>query len=360
LQNVIEDEGHPLTETEQLYQTIKAMPKIELHRHLEGAVRLSTLIDIARDYNIEMPEYEIETLRPFVQLMPQEPRNWQSFLAKFHTLRQFYLSPGIIRRIAHEAVIDAAQDNIKYMELRFTPKALCNIIKCSMDDVVRWVCESVNDTARDYDIDVRLIVSMNRHEDYEIGEMAVRAAIDNMSNGVVGLDLAGVEAGYPAHHFRPLFQRGRAAGLGVTLHAGEWAGAQSVWEAIGFVGADRIGHGIRANEDNGVISVLQEKQIPLEVCPSSNVDSGVVDELAAHQLPLLIDAGLKVTINTDDPMVSGITLTDEMVRVLTHLPLDLDHIKQMILNAAEAAFLPDIDRRILYRRFQQELYPQKA
>lgn len=335
---------------------VRAMPKIELHRHLEGAMRISTLVDVARDFGVEMPEYEVETLRPFVQMMPNEPRTWQNFMAKFRTLRQFYLAPAVIRRLAQEAVIDAAEDNIKYMELRFTPKALCNIVKCSAHDVVRWVCETVAETAEEYDITVRLIVSMNRHESVEFGEKVTQAAIDYMGLGVVGIDLAGIEAGYAAYPFRDVFERGRRAGLGVTLHAGEWEGPQSVWDAISNVGSDRIGHGIRAIEDTGVVHVLVERGITLEVCPSSNVDSGVVTSMAAHQLPVLLASGLNVTINTDDPLVSGITLTDEIVRVMENLPITLDDIKQMTLNAAKAAFLPESEKRGLIKHFERLLY----
>lgn len=343
-----------------LYNTMRAMPKIELHRHLEGSVRLSTLVDVAREFGIEMPEYEAETLRPFVQMMPDEPRTWQNFLGKFRTLRQFYLSPAVIRRITAEAVIDAAQDNIKYMELRFTPKALCNITRSSFGDMVRLVCEAGTKAARDRDIDVRFIISMNRHEEVEIGQQVTQAAIDNMGVGVVGLDLAGVEAGNPAAPFADIMQRGRSAGLRVTLHAGEWDGPHSIWEAVSFVGTDRIGHGIRAVEDAGVVEVLRTRQIPLEVCPSSNVDSGVVPDFASHQLPLLWDAGVKVTLNTDDPLVSGITLTDELVRVVENLPLTVDDVKRMMLNASEAAFLPDVERRVLVRRFRGALFPLGA
>jgi adenosine deaminase len=338
-----------------LYEKVRAMPKIELHRHLEGAVRLTTLVEIAREFNIEMPEYEIETLRPFVQMMPDEPRTWQNFLAKFRTLRQFYLSPGVIRRIAHEAIVDAVQDNIKYMELRFTPRALCNITKCSFNEVVRLVCETVIAAAHDYDIQVRLIVSINRHEPLETGEAAVEAAIAHMDMGVVGIDLAGVETNYLAYPFKDVFRRGRDAGLRVTLHAGEWEGADSIWDAISNVGAERIGHGIRALEDPGVVNVLLEQGITLEVCPSSNVDSGVVASFESHHLPVLIAAGLPVTINTDDPLVSGISLTDEIFRVIRYLKFNFDDIKAMTMNAAQAVFLPDIERRELVRMFQREL-----
>lgn len=345
---------------ENLIDTIRFMPKIELHRHLEGAVRLTTLIDIARENGIEMPEYEVETLRPFVQMMPEEPRSWQNFLAKFRTLRQFFLSPRVIRRISREAVIDAAEENIKYMELRFTPKALCNITKCSIHDAVGWVCQSVQETAREYDIDVRLIVSMNRHESVEVGEMAVEAAVDHMDRGVVALDLAGVETGYRAYPFRAVFHRARDAGLHITLHAGEWEGADSVWDAVSSVDPERIGHGIRSIEDAGMVNVLLDRNVTLEVCPSSNVDSGVVHSLATHHLPVLMSAGLPVTINTDDPLVSGINLTDEIIRVMQHLEFSLEDIKRMMLNAAQAVFLPDSERRALVDRFQTMLYPQDA
>lgn len=319
-------------------------------------MRISTLVDIARDFGVEMPEYEVETLRPFVQMMPHEPRTWQNFMAKFRTLRQFYLAPSVIRRIAQEAVIDAAEDNIKYMELRFTPKALCNIVKCSAHDVVRWVCETVAETADEYGMVVKLIVSMNRHESVEIGEKVTQAAIDYMDMGVVGIDLAGIEAGYAAYPFRDVFERGRRAGLGVTLHAGEWEGPQSVWDALSNVGAHRIGHGIRSIEDTGVVHVLLEQDVTLEVCPSSNVDSGVVTTMSSHQLPVLLASGLNVTLNTDDPLVSGITLTDEIVRVMENLPITLDDVKQMTLNAAKAAFLPNDEKRDLIKYFERLLY----
>jgi adenosine deaminase len=221
---------------------------------------------------------------------------------------------------------------------------------------VRWVCETVAETADEYGMVVKLIVSMNRHESVEIGEKVTQAAIDYMDMGVVGIDLAGIEAGYAAYPFRDVFERGRRAGLGVTLHAGEWEGPQSVWDALSNVGAHRIGHGIRSIEDTGVVHVLLEQDVTLEVCPSSNVDSGVVATMSSHQLPVLLASGLNVTLNTDDPLVSGITLTDEIVRVMENLPITLDDVKQMTLNAAKAAFLPNDEKRDLIKYFERLLY----
>ena len=334
------------------------MPKIELHRHLEGSLRLTSLVEIAEKHNIMMPEYEVETIRPFVQVLPNQPRTPQNFMGKFSTLRQFYLSPEVIQRFTREVVIDAAQDNIKYMELRFTPNTLCKIIKCNPADAIEWVCDAALATAQEYDIEVGLIVSVNRHEGVEIAQQATDAAIRLCHRGIVALDLAGVEKGYSASNFGHIFQKGAEAGLNITLHAGEWEGAQSVWDAVGNVGAERIGHGIRAIEDPGVISILKEQGTVLEVCPSSNVDSGAVPSFAAHPLRELINEGIKVTINTDDPLVSNITLSDEIIRVMTHFELTIEDIKKHTMIAAHAAFLKADKKAALIQRFHDWLYTE--
>jgi adenosine deaminase len=338
-----------------LLEAARALPKIELHRHLEGAVRLETLVDIAQQYGIEMPEYDAETLRPFVQMIPGEPRNMQHFLAKFLTLRQFFRSLDIVAEIAREVVIDAALDNIKYMELRFTPPALANLIQVSFDEIVALVCETALQTAAEYDIQIGLIVSMNRHESVEIGEQVLDAALKHRDKGVVALDLAGREPGFSAQPFRNVFRRAKSEGLWVTIHAGEWDGAQSVWDAVGNLYADRVGHGIRALEDLGMVSILAEREITLEVCPSSNVDSGVVENLGVHPLRELDQRGVLTTINTDDPLVSNITLSDEIARVMHHMGFTMEDIKRQTLQAAQSAFLTTSERAALVNRFENWL-----
>lgn len=342
--------------TENLCDTIRAMPKIELHRHMEGAIRLETLVDIARAHGIEMPDYEVETLRPFVQMMPEEPTAWENFIAKFKVLRQFFLSPEIIRRITHETIVDAANDNIKYLELRFTPRALSNLINCSLHEVVTWVCDTTAAVAAAHDIEVKLIVSMNRHESLEIGEETLQAALEHRNLGVVGLDLAGIEYGYPAYPFRGIFKKAREAGLGITIHAGEWDGPHSIWDAISSMHVDRIGHGIRVLEDYSLLNILLERGIVLEVCPTSNVVSGVVPDIYSHPLPRLIANGLLTTLNTDDPLVCDVTLSDEMYRAVEYMPLTLEDLKKQTLVAAESAFLPQRERTALVEKFRRLLY----
>jgi adenosine deaminase len=285
-------------------------------------------------------------------MMPGETRNSQHFLAKFQTLRQFFRSPEVIKRVAREAVVDAATDNVKYLELRFTPPALANLLKCSYHDVIDWVSQSVAETATEYNIQAKLILSMNRHESAEMGEQVFLAALDFRDRGVVALDIAGNEAGFSAKPFRSLFERVKEANFGVTIHAGEWAGAENVRDAIEHLHADRIGHGVRAPEDPALVEWLAEREIVLEMCPTSNYQSGVVADWPQHPLPLLYQQHVLTTINTDDPMVSNITLTDEIYHAMAALSFTMDDVKQQILNAARAAFLPDDERAALVKRFE--------
>lgn len=337
---------------EQTMATIRAMPKIELHRHLEGSLRLNTLVEIGEEAGIEMPDYDAESLRPFVQMMPDEERSSKHFLSKFMTLRQFYRSPEIIERITYEIVEDAALDNVKYMELRFTPKALCNITNAKLEEIVPLVCDAANAAAEEFGIMVRHIVSMNRHESVDLGEYALRAALNNRHKGVVGIDLAGDEANYPGLEFRSLFQRAKAAGLGITIHAGEWGSSTSIWNAIGNLGADRVGHGVAVIDDPAMMQVLIDRQIVLEVCPTSNYLSGVVDSMESHPIDELTRKQVLTTINTDDPLICGVNLSDEIAATMAALNLSLDDIKRYQLRAARAAFLDPSEREDLIRTFQ--------
>ncbi len=335
-----------------LRRTMQALPKIELHRHLEGSIRLSTLVEIAQEYGIEMPEYDVELLRPFVQMMPTEAHNSQHFLAKFMTIRQFFLSEEVIRRMTREVVVDAAIDNVKYFELRFTPRALSNILNCSYEAVLDWVCTEAIVTAAEYDIQVRLIVSVNRHESFAIAERTLDAVLAYQSPYIVAMDLAGNESDYPAEPFQPIFVQAKNAGLGVTIHAGEWGSADNIRSAVTALMADRIGHGVRAIEDLSLCDWLIERGIVLEVCPTSNVHSGAVAHWSQHPLNQLYRYGVTTTINTDDPLVSDITLTDELVSAVDFMTFSVEDVKRHMVNAAQAAFLPTVERNRLVSQFE--------
>ncbi len=334
---------------------IYGLPKIELHRHLEGAVRLTSLLEIAQESDDELREMTLERLRPYVQMIPGQPHTAQQFLSKFHVLRQFYRSEEVIKRLTREVVIDAANDNVRYMELRFTPKALSNVVECSFYDVAAWVCEAVSDVTATHDIMVKLLVSMNRHEGVRLGEEIIDVALALKLHGVVGIDLAGQEQGYSCKPFAKVFERAREEGLRVCVHAGEWDGPQSVREAVEYLGAERVGHGVRALEDPDTIDLLLERDIALEVCPTSNVLSGVVADFASHPLPQMLERNMRTTINTDDPLICDISLSDEMVVAVEHLNLSVEVLKRQTMVAANAVFLPELEKMKLVARFGEWL-----
>jgi adenosine deaminase len=332
----------------------RSLPKVELHRHLEGSLRLDTMLDIAREFGVTVPA-SLHRLSGLVQVQEQDPLTFQNFLAKFNTLRLFYRSPEVIRRVAREAVEDAARDNVRYMELRFTPVALGRAESFPLREVMGWVCSSAAQAAAESGIRIGLIASVNRHESTELAEQVATLAVDFRDRGVVGMDLAGNEAEFSAEPFAGIFAGVRQAGLHLTIHAGEWAGAANVREAIEGLEAERIGHGVRVMEDESVVALALERGTTFEVCVTSNYQSGVVNDLRQHQLPAMLRAGLDVTINTDDPSVSRIDLSHEYQLVCEEFGVPLERLKERVLAAAEAAFLVGESKDRLVATLKQEL-----
>lgn len=331
-----------------------ALPKVELHRHLEGSLRLTTMLDIARQHGVTVP-VSMFNLSGLVQVQDQDPMTFTNFLDKFKTLRLFYKSPDVIHRVTEEAVEDAARDHVRYLELRFTPVALSRAEGFPLHDVVDWVIKSSQAAAQKYDIKVGLIASVNRHESHELAEQVAWIAAEHIKNGLVGLDLAGNEAEFKSEPFHEIFKEAKQAGLRITIHAGEWGPAENVRDAIENLGAERIGHGVRVMEDESVVALARERGVTFEVCVTSNFQSGVVKELKEHPLPRMIEAGLVTTINTDDPSVSRITLAREYQYACEDLGMPLDAVKNCILNAAEASFLPDVEKAEFVSSIKKEL-----
>ncbi|HEY3473073.1 MAG TPA: hypothetical protein VGK56_00605, partial [Anaerolineales bacterium] len=211
--------------------TYRALPKVELHRHLEGSLRLDTMVDIARQHGITIPA-DVLRLSTLVQVQEEDKFTFQNFLAKFNTLRLFYRSPDAIYRITREAVEDAAKDNVRYMELRFTPVALSRAERFPLHDVVDWVISSAQEAAQKHNVIVRLIASMNRHESTELAEQVAWLAVEHLQDGLIAIDLAGNEAEFKTEPFYGVIKEACQSGLHVTIHAGEWGPATNVKEAI--------------------------------------------------------------------------------------------------------------------------------
>jgi adenosine deaminase len=333
---------------------LHVLPKVDLHRHLEGSLRLQTLAEIAQEHGIDLPSYDIEYLRPFVTVANDEP-DFHRFLEKFRLLQRFYPSRAAVERIAYEAVADAAEDNIKYLELRFNPLAQARVQGFSLDEVTTWICDAVARAQRDYEVRVNLILSIRRDVSLDVASEIADLAVAHLGDGVVGLDLTGDEIGYPADRFAGIFRRAHQEGLHVTVHAGEAGGADNVRQAIELLGAQRIGHGIRAIENSQVVHLLQERKVALEICPTSNLQTGAVRRFGQHPLMDLLALDLRVTINTDDPSVSDTTLTDEYVVAMLTMGMTFEQVKRAIVIAADSAFLPSEERESLVDWFRKEL-----
>ena len=332
----------------------RKFPKVELHRHLEGSLRLKTMREVADQHGITIPD-DVMRLNSLVTMQEEEGFSFRIFLSKFNTLRLFYRSPDVIHRITREAVEDAAQDNVRYMELRFTPVALSRVEHFPLHDVIDWVVASARDAAADYGILVRLIASVNRHESPQLAEEVAWLAGEHRDDGVVGLDLAGNEAEFKSEPFYGIFREAAQAGLHLTIHAGEWGPAANVREAIEELGAERIGHGVRVLEDPSVTALASERGTAFEVCVTSNHQSGVIPAPGAHPLGRMLDAGLNVTINTDDPSVSRITLSHEYHVFCNELGIAEDRLKDCIVAAGNAAFLPEPEKVSLVTALRNEL-----
>jgi adenosine deaminase len=331
-----------------------SLPKVELHRHLEGSLRITTMLDIARQHGVTVP-VSLFNLSGLVQVQDKDPMTFTNFLEKFKTLRLFYKSPDVIDRVTREAVEDAAKDNIRYLELRFTPVALSRAEGFPLHDVMDWVVKSAQQAAKDHKIKVGLIASVNRHESAELAEQVAWLAVEYNKQGLVGMDLAGNEAEFKSDSFHGIFKEAKQAGLHITIHAGEWGPAENVRDAILNLSAERIGHGVRVMENESIVSLAREHNTVFEVCVTSNYQSGVVSSLLSHPLPRMIAAGLNVTINTDDPSVSRITLSNEYQHVCEQLKVTMNELKQGILHAAQASFLMDNEKIKLVESLRKEL-----
>jgi len=334
---------------------LHALPKVDLHRHLEGSLRVETLSEIAQEHGIDLPSYDIEYLRRFATVTTDDRPDFRLFLAKFTFLRRFYPTKGAVERVAYEAVADAADDNIKYLELRFNPVALARQQGAPLDDVVTWVCNTVAQAQRDHDIHVNLILQIDRRGNVESASEIAGIGVAHRRDGVVGLDLAGYEVDYPSRRFADVFQRAGREGLGITVHAGEEGGAENVREAIELLGAQRIGHGVRSIENSDVIHLVRGRGVTLEVCPTSNLQTAVVRRFWQHPLADLLALNLRVTINTDDPSISDTTLTDEYMTAMLAMGVTLEQIKHTILTGIAGSFQPPDDRKRWAQWFQKEL-----
>ena len=284
-------------------------PFIDLHRHLDGNVRLQTILDLADQHGVSLPASTVDGIRPYVHVNGSEP-GLMAFIARFKYLRAVLADAAACRRIALENVQDAAREGIDYIELRFSPVFMAEPHGLAPEEVVDAVIDGIHAGARDTGVDARPIGILSR----SYGPRRCHDELDALLRrraDLVAVDLAGNERDFPAGLFTEHFRKVRDAGLNVTVHAGEADGPASVWAAIDDLGATRIGHGFRSAEDPALVTHLAEQGIGLEICLTSNLHIQAVSEYAAHPAKSLLDAGVCLNLNTDDPGISAIDLAHE-------------------------------------------------
>jgi len=324
---------------------VHALPKVELHCHLDGAVRPATLLELAREASIPLPADTVEELLPYVRVAP-DCRSLRDFLHTFETFYPVLVAPGAMRRAACELLEDAAADGVLHLEVRFCP-ALQQTERQSAEEVVGQVLAGLDEGGRATGVGWGVILCAYRPLPLAVNEHVVDFALSHADRGVVGVDLAGPED-LPGAPFAEAFARAREGGLPVTIHAGEAAGPESVREAVDVLGASRLGHGVALKEDAELASRVRETGVVLECCLTSNLQTGAVPSLADHPFDAFRRAGQRVTLSTDDPSVCGTRMTDELLLAARTWGYDLDDLRGLTADAAEGAFL-DADRRRVLR-----------
>jgi len=322
-------------------EIVQRLPKAELHCHLDGSLRPRTLYDLSLEHGIALRVGSASALADWMRV--DDARDLADYLARFEYTLAVMQDAVSLERIAHELVLDAALDGVRYIEARFCP-ALNTRKGLALDDVVRAVLKGLARGQRETGTIARAIICALRSfpapHSLEMAELAVAFK----DHGVVAFDLAGGEAGNPAHHHAPAFEFARWHDLAVTVHAGEGDGPHSIRDAIHRCGANRIGHGTRLHEDPRLEAYVVDRQIPLEVCPTSNVQTRVSSTFIEHKLARYVALGAVVTINTDNRLMSGVSLTQEYLRCAEHLGYDLATLSRLSLAAFDAAFLPHAER----------------
>jgi adenosine deaminase len=338
---------------------IRALPKTDLHCHLDGSLRLETVLDLAAERGVALPAHEPERLGRALH-RGELCTSLEHYLGAFEVTLAVLQDEPAIRRAARELVEDAAAEGIWYLEVRFSP-VLHGQRGLSTEDALRAVLaglaegEAAQAAAGRAPIRAAVIVCGLRHLAPVATVALAELAVAYRRRGVCAFDLAGGEAGFPAVVHQEAFRVAREGELSRTVHAGEGAGAESIREALYACGAQRIGHGCRLYEDPSLLAYVTDHRIPLEVCPSSNEQTRAVAALSAHPLRDYVAQGVVVTINTDNRLMSDTTVTRELGRVVRECGVDRELLPRLVLDGFAAAFLPWREKAALIERAADEV-----
>ena len=329
---------------------LRSTSKVELHRHLEGAIRLETVFDLSVQAGIPLPATTVEELAPYA-LIREPVDSLEEALSRFAIAQNCIRSYEAVRRIGHEAVEDLAADNVRMGELRFSPEFMCGPAGLDWDEAMRALSDGVGAAARTFGVVVGLVAIFSRDFGIESARRTVDFAIRNVDQ-LVGFDIAGSEVGYPPAMYAQVMAPLRETGLGLTTHYGESGGPEYPREAVEALRPSRLGHGLSVARDPSVVDLVLEHGVTLEMCPTSNVLTRGVARAEDHPARQLLGRGVRVTINSDDPGLMGIDLTHEWEVTRRALGFTEDDFAAATRNAIEACFLPGPEKaRVVEQHF---------
>ncbi len=335
------------------FEVFQALPKTDLHVHLDGSVRAQTIVDLAQEQEVRLPAETAQGIEEAVGA-GQNFGSLVDYLKGFSITLSVLQTEAALERVAFELAEDAHQESVHYMEVRYAPM-LHTQRGLRQTRVVEAVLSGLRRARETYGIKSNVILcgirNISRESSYEMAELAVAYK----GRGVVGFDLAGAEANFPAKDHKDAFQLVRDNNINCTIHAGEAYGPASISQALHDCGAHRIGHGCRLREDGDLLHYVNDHRIPLECCPSSNVQTGAVASLGGHPLKFYSDLGLRVTVNTDNRLITKTTVTEELYKVHTQMRAPFADIKDIITAGFKSAFMPFHDKQAALRRVSREL-----
>jgi len=337
---------------EEVRDRIHAMPKTELHVHLDGSLRPSTIVELADEHGISLPTTDPEALGEY--MFVKNARKLEDYLARFKVTLSVMQRSDALERIAYELCEDAASENVRYMEIRYSPILVARE-GMPLPETVDAPLRGMRRAREEFGIDSALIICGIRTMEPDVSRDLADLTIAFKNRGVVAFDLAGAEYNYPAKKHKNAFYMVRNANINATIHAGEAYGPESIHQALHYCGAHRIGHGTRLFEDPDLMRFVTDHRIPLEITLTSNVQTRVVRDFASHPVRLYFDEGIIVSLSTDNRLMSGTTVTKEHLRAWKHLGFTLDEIAELVLNGFRSAFLHHAEKAALLAEVEPEI-----
>jgi adenosine deaminase len=332
---------------------IEKLPKTDLHCHLDGSLRLQTILEMAEQQKVSLPARDTKEL--FKLLYPGEScKSLTDYLKAFDITLAVLQDEEALYRAAFELAEDAARENVRYLEVRYSPM-LHTRRGLKLTAIVEAVLAGLREAKRKYRIRYGVILCGIRSISAESSVRMAELCVAYKNRGVVAFDLAGAEYNYPAKDHKGAFQLILNNNVNCTAHAGEAYGPESIAQAIHYCGAHRIGHGTRLRENGDLLNYVNDHRIPLEVCLSSNVQTRAAEGYASHPLPFYFDYGLRVTVNTDNRLITDTTVSKELWACHQHYGFDLDDIKELIVSGFKSAFLPYREKADLLKEINLEL-----